>query len=193
MQNLIETFKKRNINCYFVQNKKEALKKALDLIPENASIGFGGSTTLEQVGILDILREKENINLLDRTKAKDADGAGVIYRQIFSSDVFLSSANAITQQGQIVNVDGRGNRTAAIIFGPKKVIIIAGKNKIVSDLDAAFERIKKIALPMNFKKLQKSPKNQWTKENMWGQVSIIERQADKDRMHVIIVGEDLGY
>jgi L-lactate utilization protein LutC len=199
MQELIDGLKKRNMNGYFVSSKDEALNKALELIPENSSVGFGGSVTLEQIGILDVLRERKDVELLDRTRLKDSKQLYQLYREMFSCDVFLSSSNAITEKGQIVNVDGRGNRVAAITFGPKKVIIIVGKNKITGDLDAAIDRIRKVACPLNVKRLRElagsSPVAstiEITEEKIWGQVSIIERQLDKDRIHVIIVNESLG-
>jgi len=200
MQELIDNLKKRNMNGYLVSGKDEAVKKALELIPEDSSVSFGGSVTLEQIGILDILREREDIELLDRTQVKDSKRLYELYARMFSCDVFLSSSNALTERGQIVNVDGRGNRVAAITFGPKKVIIIVGKNKITSDLEAAVERVRKVACPLNVKRLKELAKSspvastiEITEEKIWGQVSIIERQLDKDRIHVIIVDESLGF
>jgi hypothetical protein len=200
MQELIDGLNKRNMNGYSVADRNEAVKKTLELIPSNSSVGFGGSVTLEQMGILDVLRDREDIELLDRTKVKDSKRLYELYARMFSCDVFLSSSNAITEKGQIVNVDGRGNRVAAITFGPKKVIIIVGKNKITSDLDAAVERIRKVACPLNVKRLKELAKSspvastiEITEEKIWGQVSIIERQLDNDRIHVIIVDESLGF
>ena len=200
MQELIDNLRKRNMNGYLASGKDEAVKKALELIPENSSVGFGGSVTLEQIGILDILRQTEDIELLDRTKVKDSKRLYELYARMFSCDVFLSSSNAITDKGQIVNVDGRGNRVAAMTFGPKKVIIIVGKNKITSDLEAAIERIRKVACPMNVKRLKELAKSspvastiEISEEKIWGQVSIIERQLDKERIHVIVVNESLGF
>jgi hypothetical protein len=190
------------MNGYFVSDRNEAIEKAFELIPEKSTIGFGGSTTLEQIGILDELRTKTNITVLDRTKLKDPNDIKKLYLQMFSSDVFLSSTNAITMEGQLVNVDGRGNRVAMITFGPKKVIIIAGRNKITKDIDSAMKRLQTIACPMNLKRVNDLAKNspvftnnKWTKESIWGQVSIIERQLknENDRIHVIIVDEDLGF
>ena len=200
MKELIDSLRKRNINGYYVADKDEAVQKALELIRENSTVGFGGSVTLEQIGILDVLRERKDIELLDRTKLKDSKQLYELYARMFSCDVFLSSSNAITKKGQIVNVDGRGNRVAAITFGPKKVIIIVGKNKIAIDLDAAIERIRKVACPLNVKRLRELAKSspvastiEITEEKIWGQVSIIERQLDKDRIHVIIVNQSLGF
>jgi hypothetical protein len=199
---IIANLNKRNMNGYFVSDRNEAIEKAFELIPEKSTIGFGGSTTLEQIGILDELRTKTNITVLDRTKLKDPNDIKKLYLQMFSSDVFLSSTNAITMEGQLVNVDGRGNRVAMITFGPKKVIIIAGRNKITKDIDSAMKRLQTIACPMNLKRVNDLAKNspvftnnKWTKESIWGQVSIIERQLknENDRIHVIIVDEDLGF
>lgn len=200
MQKLLDALKKRNINGYFVSSRDEAVKKAVEMIPENSSVGFGGSVTLEQIGILDLLRKRKDIELLDRTKLKDSKQLYELYIKMFSCDIFLSSSNAITEEGQIANVDGRGNRVAMITFGPRKVVIIVGKNKITKSLDAAIDRIRKVACPLNVKRLKELAKSSpvastidITEEKIWGQVSIIERQLDKDRIHVIIVNEDLGF
>jgi L-lactate utilization protein LutB len=188
-EKIINALKNRNMSGYFVKNKEEAKKKALELIPKNAIIGFGGSITLEQIGILDLLREKKDITLLDRTKV-ELEEMPALYSKMFSAEVYLSGTNALTENGQIVNVDGRGNRVAAIAFGPRKVIIVVGKNKITPSIDSALERIKKVALPKN---LERFKGKDWNSENMWGQVSIIERQRDPNRIHVIIVDEKLGF
>jgi L-lactate utilization protein LutB len=200
MQELIDAFKRRNINGYFVSSREEALKKIIELIPENSSVGFGGSVTLEQVGILDILRKRKDIELLDRTQLRDSKQLYELYVKMFSCDVFLSSSNAITEEGQIANVDGRGNRVAMITFGPKKVVVIVGKNKITKNLDEAIDRIRKVACPLNVKRLKELAKSspvastiEITEEKIWGQVSIIERQLDNGRINVIIVNEDLGF
>jgi len=187
MQELIDNLKARNINGYFVSNKDEALNKALELIPKNSSVGFGGSVTLEQIGILDVLRKRKDIELLDRTKLTTSKQLYELYTKMFSCDIFLSSSNAITKKGQIVNVDGRGNRVAMITFGPQKVIIIIGKNKITNNLDAAFDRMKKVACPLNVRRLKELAKSspiastiELTEEKIWGQVSIIERQHNSN-------------
>ncbi len=200
MHKLIDALKRRNITGYFVSDRDEAVSKAVELIPENSSVGFGGSVTLEQIGILDVLRKRKDIELLDRTQLKDSKQLYELYIKMFSCDVFLSSSNAITEEGQIANVDGRGNRVAMITFGPRKVVIIVGKNKITEKLDAAIDRIRKVACPLNVKRLKELAKTspvastiEITEEKIWGQVSIIERQLDRGRIHVIIVNEDLGF
>ena len=199
-EELIANLSKRNMNGYFVQDRITAKEKALSLIPKHSKIGFGGSVTLEEVGILDELRKKDCYFLYDRTKVTDKNKSWVLHIKMFSSDIFLSGTNAITKKGQLVNVDGIGNRTAMIAYGPKKVIIIIGKNKITNDLESAIERLKKVALPLDLKRVKEMAKNSsifssinWTKETIWSHVSIIERQINPNRIHVIIVNEDLGF
>jgi hypothetical protein len=199
-EKLIRGLSKRNMNGYLVKDRKEAFEKALSLIPSNSKIGFGGSVTLEEVGILEELRKRDDFYLYDRTKVTNKEKSRALHIKMFSSDVFLSGTNAITEKGQLVNVDGIGNRTAMIVYGPKKVIIIIGKNKITSDLDSAIERLKKVALPLDLKRVKEMSKNSpvfssinWTKETIWSHVSILERQLNPDRIHVIIVNEDLGF
>jgi hypothetical protein len=192
MQEIIKSLKERSINGYFVSNKDEALKEALALIPSGSKVGFGGSVTLEQIGILDILRKQNNIKLLDRTKVSQEEKVK-LYTDMFSADIFLSGSNALTKDGKIINVDGIGNRVAAITYGPRKVIIIVGRNKIVEDQNAALDRIKNVAVKKNIERMKKKGITEWSEETMWGQIGIIERQRDINRMHVIIVDEELGY
>jgi L-lactate utilization protein LutB len=187
---LVENLKKRNINAYKVASKEEALQLALRFVPDGTLVGFGGSVTLEQIGLLDELRKIESIYVLDRTKASSPIESREISRKCLLSDVFFSGCNAITSEGQLVNVDGIGNRVAALNFGPRRVVIIAGKNKIVDNIDAAMERVRKVAMPLNIERLKGKG---WDVENMWGQVSIIERQRDNERLHVILVDDNLGF
>ena len=192
MEKLIQILKSRSMNGYFVKTKEQAKNKALELIPRNSIVGFGGSATLQEIGLLDELRQRKDIKLYDRISAKAKDMPKLNIDSL-SADIFLSGTNSITEKGQLVNVDGVGNRVAAIIFGPKKVIIIAGKNKVTKDIDSALDRIKKVALVKNMERMKKFGRKDWNEENMWGQVSIIERQRDPNRMHVIIVDEELGF
>lgn len=200
IQELLSNFEKRKINPYFVTNAEEAVRTTLELISPGSRIGFGGSVTLEQIGILDMLRERDDVELLDRTKIKEPDDLHRLYIEMFDCDVFLSSANAVTMGGQLVNVDGRGNRVAMMTYGPRRVVVIVGRNKITEDIDTALDRVRKIACPMNVRRMKKLAESspiasmvEITEERIWGQVSIIERQLDGDRMHVIVVDEELGF
>ena len=200
IERIQSALQKRNMTGYHVKDRIEALIMAMQMIPPQSIVGFGGSVTLEEVGMLDALRRRKDITLLDRAKVQQPADQMALYRTMFSCDVFLSSTNAITLKGQLVNVDGRGNRVAMMTYGPKKVIIIAGYNKITSDLDKAMERLRTVACPLNLKRVkelsQKSAlfsDQDWSEEKIWGQVSIIERQLDPDRIHVILVDEALGF
>jgi L-lactate utilization protein LutB len=200
IQKLIANLEKRHINAYYVTSGEEAVHTVLQLIQPGSRVGFGGSVTLEQIGILDLLRERDDVILLDRTKVDDPEDLHRLYVEMFSCDVFMSSANAVTMQGQLVNVDGRGNRIAMMTYGPRRVIIIVGKNKITGNLEAAVDRIRKVACPMNVGRMKKLAESspiastiEITEERIWGQLSVIERQLDGDRMHVILVDEELGF
>ena len=131
---------------FYAETAAEAKAKALSLIKEGMTVAYGGSVTLKETGILDAV-SCGNYNFLDRGKAKTPEELKNIYRKCFSADVYLSSANAITENGELYNVDGTGNRIAAIAYGPDSVIIVAGKNKIVSDLDEAVIKVKSSAAP----------------------------------------------
>jgi hypothetical protein len=200
MRRILDSLSARNMNGYFVATREEALQRAIELIPRGSSVGFGGSVTLEQLGILDVLRGRDDIELLDRATVTNADQLYELYIKMFSCDVFLSGSNALTEKGQIVNVDGRGNRVAMITFGPRRVVIIVGSNKITKDLDSALRRLRKVACPLNVKRIRDlagsspiAPSEEISEETLWGQVSIVERQIDGDRIHVIIVNESLGF
>ena len=182
MNNIVEKINSRNMNAYLVKDKDEALTKVINLVGDASTVGFGGSVTLKEIGVLDKLTNK----IIDKTDSK-------FHYKCLLADVFLSSTNALTEDGKIINVDGRSNRVAALSFGPKKVIIIVGKNKIVSDVESGLERIKKVCIPKNLERLRFMGKTDWTTDNMWCTVSIIERQRDKNRIHVILVDEELGF
>ncbi len=179
---LIRKLKSRNINVHRVRNRDEAIATIIEMIPSGSKIGYGGSVTLEEIGVFDKLKDQ----LLDK-------GDKDFYHQCLLAEWYLSGANAITKDGKIVNVDGRSNRVAAISFGPKKVIIVAGKNKLVLDEEAARKRIMDVAIPKNLERLRKMGKTEWNADNMWCNLSIIERQKENDRMHVILVDEELGF
>jgi hypothetical protein len=198
-----EGLKKRNMNGIFVKNREEACNLIIDMIPKGAVVGLGGSITIIESGLLDRLREEE-FNLLDRYKE------GITPEEInnlrirsMTSDVFISSTNAITLDGTIISADGYGNRVSSIIFGPKKVIIISGINKIVDSIEDGIKRIREIAAPMNSKRLNVDTpcmntgfcddENCFIPNRLCNTFVIIEGQAKKERINVIIVGEELGY
>lgn len=190
-----------NINAYFVKNREELIGEIEELVKENSVVTCGGSVTLMETGILDYLR-KGRYKFLDRyVKGLTQEEIKQIYRKAFSADAYFTSSNAITEDGELFNVDGNGNRVAAMLYGPDKVIIIAGVNKIVPDLECAIERNRRIAAPANAKQLnRKTPCAKLgycmecsSEDRICLEYTLIRKQRDKDRIHVIFLDENLGY
>ena len=152
----ITNFQRKRLHAEYVPDRQAALSRILELIPPNASIGKGDSVTLNQIGIMTALKKSGGHQIFDPqdrgeegTRMSRGEDRLEIQRHALLADVFLSGANAITIDGKVVCTDGNGNRVAALIFGPKKVIIVAGVNKIVTNLDEAFKRIHEVACPIN--------------------------------------------
>lgn len=201
VQRTIENLKKNNMNGYFVEDEKEAIKKIEELLTEGDTVSVGGSMTLFETGVIELLR-KGKYNFLDRyQEGLTPEDIKEMYRKSFSADAYLTSSNAITEDGELYNVDGRGNRVAAMIYGPDKVIIVAGVNKIVKDLDEAIERNRQWAAPANAKRLNKNTPCAKTgycmdcnsEDRICNEYVLIRKQTDKERIHVIIVNKELGY
>ena len=196
----IGNLEKNNISGYYVETEKEALEKINELVAEGSLIGIGGSMTLFEIGAIDFLR-KGNYKLLDRNKeGLTPMDIKEIFRQSFLSDTYLTSSNAITEAGELYNVDGNGNRVAAMLYGPDQVIVVVGINKLVKNIDQAILRVEGIAAPANNKRLNKNNpcttvghctdcKNEG---RICNQYTVIRRGA-KGRITVIIVNKELGY
>ena len=202
-EQIIKSLKKRNMNGFYFESSQEAVEAIRGMIPEDALVGLGGSETIIESGLIDALR-KMNIQLLDRYKEGVAPERVAEMRQEgLLSDVYITSSNAITSDGKIVNMDGTGNRVAAMIYGPKKVIFMVGMNKAVISLEDAIARIKTIAGPMNSIRVNMNtpcsklgfcadphchPPNR-----ICSQLVILEANLIPDRINVVLVGEELGY
>lgn len=145
---LVKAMKKRQFDAYYCSTAEEAVEKVLELIPAGDVVSWGGVATVDQLGIKDRLRQR-NQPLIDRDTAKTPDERMDMLRQALTCDTFLMSSNAISEDGQLVNIDGMGNRVAALCFGPKQVIVVAGMNKVAGDLDSAMSRARHIAAPAN--------------------------------------------
>ena len=181
---IIEKLTKKNISAIQVKTKEEACQKVLESIPEKSSIGFGWSRTLEHINILDMLNNW-NYTVFDRKKfPKWSPEADQMALESQHADFFLWSCNAITEEWQLIFWETNGNRISAIIYGPKKVILIIGKNKIVKTVEAWFERVEYVAEQIA-EKLEK------TVEEILCYKVIIEKQRKAERMYVIFVDEDL--
>ena len=143
-----KALEKNNMQAFVVDTCEQAVEKAAELLTEGETISCGGSVSLLESGVLDLMKSGK-YNFLDRSKCKTNEEKEEIYRKSFFADTYLTSANAVTMNGELYNVDGNSNRVAAIAYGPKSVIFIVGCNKIVSDLDEAVLRVKKVAAPAN--------------------------------------------
>ena len=198
--NLIKKFNIRGIEGYYCDNKEEALIMAKRLLTPGSSVSWGGSATLDQIGLLDELKNSDYI-LYDRMEAKTEEERTAIYSKIFTCDNFFMSSNAITLNGELVNVDGYGNRVACLICGPKNVIVIAGMNKIVPDVDSGMARARNMAAPPNTVRLGKNTPcaeigrcADCQKEDcICCQIVITRRSNIPGRIKVILVGEELGF
>ena len=201
VENLIKNLKKKNMTGYYVKSHEEMTHLLDTLIGDDSTVSVGGSMTLFESGVIDYLR-KRPLNFLDRYEpGLDANQIKALYRQSFSAEVYLTSTNAITESGGLYNVDGRGNRVAAMLYGPDKVIVITSVNKIVKDLEAAIERNRKWAAPANAKRLnRKTPCASLgyctdcdSPDRICHEFTYISSQMVKDRIHVILTEATYGY
>ena len=145
---VVEALKKRHFEAYYLSNKEDAVAKILELIPKNHSVAWGGTMTMDQLGLKDKLKAA-GYSLIDRDAASTAEERELIMHKALNSGSFIMSSNAITEDGQLFNIDGKGNRLAALVYGPESVIIIAGMNKVVQNMDAAYNRVRGYAAPAN--------------------------------------------
>lgn len=201
IERVICSLEKNNMRGYLVNSEEELINKVNELVKEGALVACGGSTSLKETGILEYLSSGK-FEYLDRyEEGLTSDEIKNIYRKSFFADAYFTSTNAITEQGELYNVDGNGNRVAAMIYGPDKVIVIAGYNKIVKNVEEAIERNKSIAAPANSKRLNRETPcakvgycmNCESKQRICGQYTLIKKQNIKDRIHVIFVNKELGY
>lgn len=201
VERVINALEKHNMKGIFVKDEEELLEVLKGLIPENSIVGVGDSVTLLETGVLDFLR-KGNYIFLDKYRDNiTREEKKQLYIQNFSADTFLCSTNALTEEGELYNIDGNGSRVAPMIFGPKQVIIVAGINKLVQNLEEAEKRVRNYAAPMDAKRLNKD--TPCTKlghcvdckspNRICNDFVTITGQFVKDRITVIIVAKSLGY
>lgn len=196
-QKTIEGLKSRNMTGYYAATKEEAVKIALDLIPEGSKVTMGGAMSAHEIGLVQAIKDG-NYDFLDRDQAEDKRAAML---EAYDADFFLASANAMTDDGVIVNIDGNSNRVSAIAQGPKHVLFIVGVNKICGDIDGAMKRARNVAAPINAQRFGlntpcaktgkcmdcKSP------DTICCQFLITRFSRHKDRIHVILVNDNLGF
>lgn len=197
---VIKNMAKRQMEGYYAKDKKEALELLISMIPEGSYIGYGGSVSLSESGVLQAL-DSPKYKLIKREEAKTVEDTERVFREILFADFFLMSSNAITVDGELVNVDGRGNRIAFLAYGPKNVILLCGMNKITADVDTAIKRIKALAAPMNAVRLNRNTPCAVTgvcgdcqsPDCICANTIITRRSHINGRVKVILVGEELGF
>lgn len=197
---LIEKFNPRGIEGYYCDTASEALTMAKRFLTPECTISWGGSETLKQIGLLDALRSSDYI-LFDRDTAHTQQEKDLMYSKTVMSDYYFLSSNAITLEGELVNIDGNGNRVACLITGPKNVIVIAGMNKVVPDVKSAIARVRNIAAPPNALRLGlRTPcsnlgkcVNCLSEDCICCQLVVTRKSRIPNRIKVILVGEELGY
>ncbi len=199
---IIKGLEKRNMEGFYCETKEEALKKALEIMEEGASISWGGSVSVSEVGLIDAVKAKGSYKVIDRdVYPRDSAEFQKALEDGMTADYFLMSTNAITHDGQLYNIDGSGNRLSNLIFGPKNVIIIAGVNTITVDLEEAEKRTRNVAAPLNSIRLNRSTPCVTTgkchdcqsEDCICCQAVITRRSRIKNRIKVIIVNESLGF
>ncbi|MCR4846481.1 MAG: lactate utilization protein [Eubacterium sp.] len=196
-EKVIAGLESRNMTGYYAADKEAALKKALEIITEGSSVTMGGCESAREIGLVDALKEG-NYNFIDRDNYEDKREAMLL---AYDADFFLSSANAMTEDGIIINIDGNSNRVSAIAQGPKKVVFIVGMNKVCKDVDGAMKRARNIAAPVNAQRFGLSTPCAKTgscmdcksPDTICCQFLMTRFSRHADRIHVILVNEELGY
>lgn len=201
LDKLRRNFEQHNMAVFQVSNSQEVLALLNEFIKDGTTVGCGDSVTLEQTGVLDYLRKKD-ITFLDKYQpGLSHEDKSAIYLRNFSADTFITGTNSITVDGKIFNIDGNGSRVAPMIYGPEQVIIVVGTNKITENVDEAIKRVRKIAAPLDAKRLGKgTPCTKLNrcvdcshKERICNDFVLIANQFIKDRIKIIIVDQELGY
>ena len=196
-QKVIKGLSSRNMTGYYASSAEEAKKIALDLIPDGSTVTMGGGMSVHEIGLVDALKNG-NYNFLDRDQAEDKRAAMLA---AYDADFFLSSCNAITEDGVLINIDGNANRVSAIAQGPKKVLFIVGMNKVCSDVDGAMKRARNVAAPINAQRFgldtpcskTGSCFNCKSPDTICCQFLVTRFSRHADRIHVILVNDNLGF
>lgn len=199
-ETLVKRLTQRGFGAYYCADKGAALAKALELIPADDVVSWGGSVTLKEIGLLEAVKRRNPV--IDRDTAATLEEKTALMRQALLCDTFLMSANAISKDGQLVNIDGNGNRAAALIYGPKQVVVIAGMNKVAGTLEGALDRARNVAAPINAARFAGLPTpcaklgacgDCASAQSICSQVVITRTCRTPQRIKVVLVGESLGF
>jgi hypothetical protein len=201
MKTVASSLERRNAEAILVPDGEATTAKVLDMIPKGATVGLGGSLTVQQIGLLKALRSGRYTLYDQYAKGLSPEESMQMRRKGLLADFFITGTNAITLDGRLVNLDGSGNRVAALTFGPRKVIVVVGRNKIVGDVDEGLNRIWNLAAPLNAARLNRdTPCTETAQcedcsspERICNHLLITERQMKPGRLTVILVDQDLGF
>lgn len=199
-ETIIKNLQKRNMEGYYFEDSASCIKAITDMMEEGSVISWGGSMSVSECGLMDAIQGGK-YNLIDRMTAKSPEETREIYAKTVMSDYYLMSTNAITMDGELINIDGNGNRVACLIHGPKNVIIVAGMNKLVSNVEAGYHRVRDIASPANTKRLNRNTPcfhtgrcgDCFSPDCICSQIVVTRRSSQPGRIKVFLVGEELGY
>ncbi len=199
-ERMVKSFAKRNMEAWYCHTAQEAIDRVISLIPDGSSVTWGGSMTIRDMGLAAAIHRRSTLNVIDRDLAKDRAEAVEMYIKTFSTDFYISSANAVSEDGVIVNIDGNGNRVAAITFGPREVIFVIGMNKVCQTPEAALCRARSTAAPINTERFDINTPcrkdgvchNCNSPECICNHIHIL-RNSPRGRHKVVLVGEDWGY
>ena len=200
-QKLIKNLSRRHIEAFYCKTGEEAVKKVSSLIADGSTVTLGGTATVRDLGIPAMLKNRGTLNVLDRDAVDSPEEKQEMYLKAFSADVYLTSANAISEDGVIVNIDGNGNRVAAITWGPKKVIFVIGLNKVAQTVEAALARARGTASPINAQRFDLNTPcsidgtchNCNSADCICSYVHFLRNSRNQGRHVVVLVGENLGY
>ncbi len=196
---LLKNLRDRHFEAYYCPDREAALAKALEIIPADRTVGWGGAMSAQQIGLMDALKEK-GYATLDRDTCKTPEERKAMMKQCLTADVFITGANALSLDGQMVNIDGIGNRVAAIVYGPETIVVVAGMNKVTDSLEEAMTRARKVAAPKNQQRFPNETPCQVTgacadckKEGcICNQILITRNCRPAGRIKFILIGEELG-
>lgn len=199
-EGIIKNLEKRNMEGYFFEDSASCVKAIIDMIEDGSTISWGGSESIKECGLMTAL-QAGNYTLFDRLTAKTPEENRELYVKAVLSDYYLMSSNAVTFDGELINIDGNGNRVACLIHGPKNIIMVVGMNKLVPDVASGYARVRNLASPSNAKRLGRNTPCFHTgkcgdclsPECMCNQVVVTRRSGQPGRIKVFFVAEELGY
>lgn len=201
-EKIIKKLALRQMDGYYAETKEEALRLVSEkFLTPGKSVCWGGSMTLQETGIMDWLKGESGCEIIDRAEATTPDKEKEIKAKMVNADYFLMSTNAITLEGELVNIDGKANRVSFLCYGPENVLVITGMNKVVTDVKSGYKRVRDVASPPNALRLNKNTPCAKTgscgdcfcEDCICSQIVVTRRSGAKGRIKVILIGEDLGY